>query len=55
MSADVIHNHFARVRLPKPILGSAGNEWVTGPVGTTGEEIELRTLGADDATSKASA
>jgi type I restriction enzyme S subunit len=46
LPVDVVHNHFARVRLPERILGSTGEEWVTAPVGTAGEEIELRRLEA---------
>lgn len=41
---DVIHNHFARVRVPDQTLGSAGDEWVTEAVGTAGQEIDLRKL-----------
>jgi type I restriction enzyme S subunit len=43
---DVVHNHFASVRIPERILGSAGDEWVADAVGTAGEEIELRRLEA---------
>jgi type I restriction enzyme S subunit len=42
---DVIHNHFARVRVPERILGSEGDEWVTDPVAPGDSEIELRKLG----------
>lgn len=41
---DIVHNHFARVRVPERILGSDGDEWVADPVGTAGEEIDLRKL-----------
>jgi type I restriction enzyme S subunit len=44
LPVDVIHNHFARVRVPERILGSVGDEWVADPVGTTGQEIDLRKL-----------
>lgn len=44
LPVDVIHNHFARVRVPERILGSVGDEWVTDPVGTAGQEIDLRKL-----------
>jgi type I restriction enzyme S subunit len=43
---DVIHNHVARVRVPERILGSTGDEWMTDPVGTAGEEMDLRRLEA---------
>jgi hypothetical protein len=48
LPVDVVHNHFARVRIPERILGSAGEEWVTDSLGTAGEEIELRRLEAGD-------
>lgn len=41
---DIVHNHYAQVRLPQRILGSAGDEWVADPVDANGEEIELRKL-----------
>ena len=41
---DIIHNHFANVSMPRGILGSAGDEWVTDPVGNAGQEIDLRKL-----------
>jgi type I restriction enzyme S subunit len=44
LPVDVVHNHFARVPVPNRILGCAGEEWVTDPVGTAGEEIDLRRL-----------
>jgi type I restriction enzyme S subunit len=44
LPVDVVHNHFARVKVPQRILGTTGEEWVTDPVGTAGEEIELRKL-----------
>jgi hypothetical protein len=43
---DVVHNYLARVRIPERILGTAGEEWVADPVGTAGQEIELRRLEA---------
>jgi hypothetical protein len=46
LPVDVIHNHFAHVGVPERILGSTGDEWVTDPVGTAGEEIDLRRLEA---------
>jgi len=49
LPVDVVHNHFAHVRVPERILGSAGEEWVTNPVGTDGAEIELRRLEPSDA------
>jgi hypothetical protein len=39
LQIDGIDEHFA-----ERILGSAGEEWVTDPVGTAGDEIELRRL-----------
>lgn len=41
---DVIHNHFAAVHVPERLFGSKGDEWATDPVGTAGEEIDLRRL-----------
>lgn len=49
LPVDVVHNHFARVKVPQRILGTTGEEWVTDPVGTAGEEIELRRLEAVNA------
>lgn len=46
LPVDVIHNHFARVRVPVRILGETGEEFIPEPVGTDGEEIELRKLTA---------
>jgi len=43
---DVIHNHFAAIRVPENIFGAAGDEWVPEPVGTAGDEIELRRINA---------
>lgn len=45
LPVDVVHNYLAHARIPEGILGSAGDEWVANPVGTAGEEIELRRLG----------
>jgi type I restriction enzyme S subunit len=44
LPVDVVHNHFAGVKVPHRILGSAGEEWVTDAVGTAGEELDLRKL-----------
>lgn len=41
---DVVHNHFARVRLPERMFGFDGDEWVTDAVGTAGTEVDLRRL-----------
>jgi len=49
LPVDVVHNHFARVKVPQRILGTTGEEWVTDPVGTAGEEIDLRKLEAINA------
>jgi hypothetical protein len=47
LPVDVIHNHFARVPVPRGVLGSGGAEWVTDAVGPAVNEIELRRLQAD--------
>jgi hypothetical protein len=46
LPADIVHNHFARVRVPERILGSEGEEWITEAAGD--DEIELRRLEAND-------
>ena len=39
---DIVHNHFAAVRVPERILGANGQEWVTKDVGNS--EFELSRL-----------
>jgi hypothetical protein len=47
LPVDIVHNHHARVRVPKRILGGDGEEWVT--VAVANDEIELRKLEQDEA------
>jgi hypothetical protein len=42
LPVDIVHNHFARVRVPERILGREGEEWATTMVDNN--EIELRRL-----------
>ncbi|TRL37172.1 hypothetical protein FM996_03050 [Methylosinus sporium] len=42
LSLHVVHNPFARVRVPFGVLGRSVEEWYGEPVGTEGVEIDLR-------------
>jgi hypothetical protein len=40
LPVDVVHNHFASVPVPERILGNAGEEWVTAPLGHDGITLQ---------------
>ena len=43
---DVVHNHFAKVEIPRGLFGSEVEEWITEPDGKGGidvKKVEART------------